>query len=73
MRYDIHVDDGQVKIWKKMVLAFSRYPNHTEGNCRRLGKMSRKPVLQARFHLENINLHHYRYNKRIDYGADCVL
>jgi hypothetical protein len=24
------MDDEQVKIWKKMVLAFSRYPNKTE-------------------------------------------
>jgi len=32
------MDDKQVKIWKKIVLAFSRYPNKTEGNWRRLRK-----------------------------------
>ena len=47
-------------------------PKETEEGYEKVMKASTENTFPP-LHLQNINLHLYRYNKRIDYGADCVL
>jgi hypothetical protein len=47
-------------------------PRETEEGYEKVTKASTVNTFPP-LYLENINLHLYRYNKRRDYGADCVL